>query len=95
MKVPVIQHSQFIIYLEEVDGSLFIHCDILAKWSKEVKRNLKTWFQGLTSVHDKELYAIHVPKDKKHEKFLKMFDFSYFKSFTGIDGNNYDIYIWR
>lgn len=95
MKIPVIQNNQFVLYLEDVDGNLFIHCDILTKWSKEVKQNLKSWFNGLTSVHGKELYALHNPKDKKHEKFLRMFDFSYLKSFIGIDGNNYDIYIWR
>jgi hypothetical protein len=95
MKVPVIQNNQFILYLEEVEGNLFIHCDILVKWSKEVKHNLQSWFERLTSVHGKDLYALHAPKDKKHEKFLRMFNFSYFNSFIGTDGNNYDIYIWR
>jgi len=95
MKVPIIQNNQFILYLEEVEGFLFIHCDILTKWSKEVKQNLKSWFHILTKEYGKELYALHVPEDKKHEKFLKMFDFSYLYSTTGIDKNKYDIYIWR
>lgn len=95
MKVPVIQNKQFVLYLEDYNGSLFIHCDIFVKWSKEVKQNLKSWFNKLTSVHGKELYALHDPEDKKHEKFLRMFDFSYLHSTTGTDGNKYDIYIWR
>lgn len=95
MKVPVIQNKQFVLYLEDLDGNLFIHCDILSKWSKEVKQNLKNWFTRLTKECGKELYALHTPEDKKHEKFLRMFDFSYLYSITGTDGNKYDIYIWR
>lgn len=95
MKVPVIQNKQFVLYLEDYNGSLFIHCDILLKWSKEVKQNLKNWFTILTKECGKELYALHTPEDKKHEKFLRMFDFSYLHSIIGIDGNKYDIYIWR
>ena len=95
MKIPVIQNKQFVLYLEDLDGNLFIHCDILSKWSKEVKQNLKNWFTRLTKECGKELYALHTPEDKKHEKFLRIFDFSYLYSTIGTDGNKYDIYIWR
>jgi len=95
MKVPVITTKQFVLYLEDVDSNVFIHCDILVEWTKEVKKNLKTWFYRLAKEYGKELYALHTPEDKKHEKFLKMFDFSYLNSFKGTDGNNYDVYIWR
>lgn len=95
MKQPVVETEQFILYLEDVYGALFIHCDVHVKWTKEVKKNLRTWFDRLTEVYGKELYALHTPEDKKHEKFLKMFDFSYLESIIGNDGNNYDIYIWR
>ena len=95
MKVPVLQTPEFVLYLEEFDGLCFIHCDVLVKWTKNVKSKLAKWFDVLTKECGKELYALHSPNDKKHEKFLKIFDFSYLNSFIGIDGNNYDVYIWR
>lgn len=95
MKLPVVQTANFIIYLEKDLGKTFIHCDILNNWSKKVKRELLLSFDKLTKKYNKELYALHVPTDKKHEKFLKMFNFKYFVNIKGLDGNSYDVYIWR
>ena len=95
MKIPVLTTGEFILYLEELEGVVFIHCDVLVKWTKEVKKRLSKAFELLSSEYGKEIYALHTPADKKHEKFLKMFDFSYLKSFTGTDGKDYDVYIWR
>lgn len=95
MKIPVLSTNDFILYLEDVEGNVFIHCDILVKWTKEVKKKLAKSFELLSTEYGKELFALHTPADKKHEKFLKMFDFSYLSSFVGNDGNNYDIYVWR
>jgi hypothetical protein len=95
LKVPVVQTDQFILYIEDVDGYWFIHCDVLTKWNKAVKHNLKLWFKRLTDECGKELFALHTPEDKKHEKFLKIFNFSYLHSIKGNDSKNYDIYIWR
>jgi hypothetical protein len=95
MKVPVLSVDEFVLYLEELPEGTFIHCDVTAKWSKQVKSKLKIAFELLTTEYGKELYALHTPTDKKHEKFLKMFDFSYLSSIVGTDGNEYDIYIWR
>lgn len=95
MKVPVLDTDDFVLYLEEVNGDTFIHCDVLEKWNKTTKKKLKLAFDLLTSEYGKELFALHTPADKKHEKFLKMFDFSYLMSTKGIDGNDYDIYTWR
>lgn len=95
MKTPVLSVDEFVLYLEELPEGTFIHCDVTTKWSKEVKNKLKVAFELLTNEYGKELYALHTPTDKKHEKFLKMFDFSYLSSIVGTDGNDYDIYIWR
>lgn len=95
MKIPVIQTDEFILYIEQMSDCLVIHCDVLKKWTKEVKNRLTVSFEELTERCGQPLYALHVPSDKKHEKFLKMFNFSYFKSITGVDGNDYDIYVWR
>lgn len=95
MKTPVIQTSEYIIYIEEYKDDWFIHCDVTSKWNKTVKQNLIESFNLLTSQCDKVLYALHTPEDNKHKKFLKMFHFNYLKSIVGSDGKKYDIYIWR
>jgi hypothetical protein len=95
MKTPVVSTKEYIIYLEEDQGFTFIHCDVLVSWSKKVKRHLKQSFDNLTKKVSKVLYALHEPNDKKHEKFLKMFGFTYLKHIIGLDGKGYDIYVWR
>ncbi len=95
MKIPVLDTDDFVLYLEDVNGNSFIHCDVLAKWNKTIKQRLQIAFNLLIKEYGKELYALHTPEDRKHEKFLKMFDFSYLSSVIGDDGKDYDIYIWR
>lgn len=95
MKTPVITTDEFILYLENDNGFYFIHCDILKQWTKEVKKHLHKAFDSLTKENGQPLYALHTPTDKKHEKFLKMFGFSYLKTIKGLDNNDYDIYVWR
>jgi hypothetical protein len=95
MKIPVIKTEDFIIYLEDNEGIVFIHCDVLGNWNKKVKQNLLKSFDVLTKEWDRELYALHTPNDSKHEKFLKMFKFKYLTSIKGKDQSDYDIYVWR
>jgi hypothetical protein len=95
MKVPIVTTKDYIIYLEEDEGFTFIHCDVLVRWSKKVKRQLKQSFDKITKKVNKSIYALHEPNDKKHEKFLNLFGFTYFKHITGLDGRGYHIYVWR
>jgi hypothetical protein len=95
MKVPVIVTDDYIIYLEEDCGFTFIHCDVLSKWNKKIKTNLKKSFDNLTQNYNKELFALHNPNDKKHKKFLRMFNFLYLQQIKGSDDSYYDVYIWR
>lgn len=95
MKVPVISTENFILYLEQDMEYLFIHCDVLNKWTKKIKKQLTDSFKELTDLYQQPLYALHTRTDKKHEKFLKMFNFSYLQSIVGLDNNEYDIYVWR
>jgi hypothetical protein len=95
MKIPVITTDDFIIYLEDNEGIVFIHCDVLRKWNKKVKQKLLKSFDVLTKEWNRELYALHTPNDSKHEKFLKMFKFKYLTSIKGKDQSDYDIYVWR
>jgi hypothetical protein len=95
MKVPVLDTEDFVLYIEEVGDNSFIHCNLKTKWNKTIKKKLQLAFSLLTKEYGKELYALHTPEDRKHEKFLKMFDFSYLQSIKGNDDNDYDVYIWR
>jgi hypothetical protein len=95
MKTPVVNREHYIIYLEKHEENFFIHCDVLTKWTKEVKKELQKDFKILTENWDKDLFALHTPSDFKHKKFLKMFGFTFLRSVKGIDNNDYDIYVWR
>lgn len=95
MKIPVVQHDQFILYLERLDDCVVIHCDVLVRWTKAVKKNLSECFQKLTVNVGEPIYAMHTPSDTKHRKFLEMFGFTKYGDIYGVDGNKYDIYVWR
>ena len=47
VKRPVIKTEEFVLYLEEVDYNIFIHCDVNVKWSKSVKNRLNFAFKEL------------------------------------------------
>lgn len=94
-KIPVIKNEEFILYLEQMDDCVVIHCDVLVKWTKGVKQRLSTSFGHLTDDRREPFYALHLPGDKKHNKFLKMFGFELYGHARGTDGNDYDIYVWR
>ena len=95
LKKPVITTKEFVLYLEEVDYNIFIHCDVNVKWSKSVKNRLNFAFKELRKNLGVDINALHPIEDKKHEKFLKMFGFKKEKSLIGHDNKNYDIYVWR
>lgn len=93
-KVPVIEKQNFVIYLEDDQGFLFIHCDCDG-WSKDVKNELLIDLKALMEVVNKEIYAIHEIDDVKHRKFLKICGFDYFKDFVGTDGKLRQIFVRR
>jgi hypothetical protein len=92
MKVPVVTTKDFIIYLENYQDNIFIHCDVTSKWTKTVKKDLTKAFNKLNK---KELFALHEQSDKKHKKFLKLFNFNYLNTFKGKNGTQYDVFVWR
>ena len=94
MKVKVIETKNYIVYFEEDCGFTFIHCDCM-KWNKTVKNQLKEDFDSLFDKHRKDVYAIHEIGDAKHEKFVKIFGFEYFKDFVGLDGKLRQLFVRR
>ena len=86
--------EDFIFYIEHYQGCHVIHCDVLTKWTKRTKYKLQEQFIKVARQYH-PLYAFHMRTDLKHEKFLKMLDFTYSHTVTGADNNEYDIYVWR
>jgi hypothetical protein len=65
------------------------------KWSKTVKKQLKIDFDKLFKFYKNDIYAIHEVGDTKHEKFVKVFGFEYFKDFVGMDGKLRQMFVRR
>jgi hypothetical protein len=65
------------------------------KWNKTVKNQLKIDFDKLFKSYKKDIYAIHEVGDTKHEKFVKIFGFEYFKDFVGLDGKSRQMFVRR
>jgi hypothetical protein len=65
------------------------------KWSKTVKNQLKIDFDKLFKFYKKDIYAIHEVGDTKHEKFVKIFGFEYFKDFVSLDGKSRQMFVRR
>ena len=78
-RIPVISKSgQYTVTLEMCRGLVFIHCDIHAKWTPSIKRQLVSDFnQFLQLSDDQTLFTLSAVDDLKHHKFLKLFGFTY------------------
>ena len=77
MKQEVVTKDDYILYLENLDGNVFIHCDCF-KWNKTIKKQLREDVDRVVAFLEKPILAVHNPKDKKHFKFLTMMGFTYF-----------------
>lgn len=91
MKIPVVIRDDYTLYLEDYLGFWFIHCDC-SKWTKTVKRSMH---KDLIDMQREDFYAIHEIGDKKHEKFLRLFDFEYLEDFVGADNKLRQRYVRR
>ena len=81
-KVPVVIRQTFTLSFEQSLGFTFIHCDIHGSWTPKIKRELQSAFGQLRVLHGQTIFAQHDPEDHKHEKFLKMFGFSFDAEFA-------------
>ena len=75
-KVPVVIRKEYIIYLERVEDSVFIHCDVF-KWNKTTKKNLHDSLDTIMKLQGREIFALHIIGDDKHKKFLRMYGFKF------------------
>lgn len=83
-KTPVIISPDYVIYLENYQGSSVAHCDVF-KWSKTVRDKIIEDFGLLKAIHRQPIYAFHTIGDKKHQKFIEMLGFCYVTTQQGTD----------
>ena len=70
-KVPVVKRADYTIYLQELDGMVWAHCDVF-RWTSSVSRALRMDADALYRMQGGPWFALHDPPgDKKHEHFLK------------------------
>jgi len=93
LKEPVITTPDFVLFLDEYEGNLYIHCDVIRGWNRLVKAKLRISLDVLLDMYKQPIYAVHDKGDNTHSKFLTMFGFKYYNSRTGLDGLERDIYI--
>ena len=91
-KVPVILRHAFTVFLERTSGLTFVHCDLHVPYTKTVRAQIKADWYTLLTLHPEPIYALHLPGDRKHETWLRLFDFSYVTTFTAPDGTIHDLY---
>lgn len=77
MKTPVVIRDNYIVYLEDYQGTSFIHCDC-GGWTKEIKKKLIRDVDSLTQLHGRPIYTFHDKDDIKHRKFLKLMKFQFY-----------------
>lgn len=76
IRILVIRRAgKYSVWYQPYNDALFIHCDVYAKWTKTLKRELQQDFQTLMSLCDQRLYVLAHIEDLKHHKFLMMFGF--------------------
>lgn len=91
-KVPVIVRPAYTVSLERTSGLTFIHCDVHSAWTPAIKSALKRDWSALLAMHEAPILALHDPRDRKHEKFLRMFGFSRLTSFVDPLGTELEIH---
>jgi hypothetical protein len=92
-KVPVVRRAVYTLYFEQATPHhTFIHCDIHARWSPEIKRQLAADWTVLKDLHGGPIYAQHTPGDRLHAKFLTLFGFHHVVSFLDHEGTSREIH---
>jgi hypothetical protein len=93
MKTPVIVKDNYIVYLEDYQGTSIIHCDCTG-WNKQIKTKLVQDIDSLVQLHGKPLYALHDTHDTKHRKFLKIMKFEFYSDiYCPTDGEVRQLFV--
>lgn len=85
-KVPVCNRPEYTIYLQDIEGTCWAHCDV-RQWSPAISRRLRADWNVLFEMQGKPVFAMNEPAgDLKHQKFLALMAFQFFKAVPARDG---------
>lgn len=85
-KVPVCNRADYTIYLQELQGICWAHCDV-RKWSAHTAKSLKADADRVVEMQGRPILAMNEPAgDKKHQKFLRLMGFHFFTSVPAKGG---------
>jgi hypothetical protein len=88
-KVPVARRADYTIYVQDINGETWVHCDV-KNWGCSVAKNLRRDTDVLYGMHGGPVYALNEPAGcKKHQKFLAMMGFEFFKELPSKIGTQY------
>lgn len=93
LKIPVIIRPEYIWYIEDVNNSQFMHCDVF-KWNKTVWTNIKQDFLDFAKLHGGPLFVCKENETTGYLKFIKGLGFKYLQSIPSIKGTKLYIYYW-
>lgn len=92
-KVPVCQRPEYTIFLQDIDGTTWAHCDV-RRWSPSVAKRLVLDGDAVFWLHGGPLFAVNEPHgDAKHQRFLRLMGFGFFKELPALDGGTRLIFI--
>jgi len=82
-KVPVVQRPEYTIYLQDIEGTTWAHCDV-HKWSPSICRRLKADANTVYELHGGPIFALNEPAGcQKHVHFLRVMGFEFVKEVDG------------
>lgn len=88
-KVPVVIRGDYTIYLQDIEGTAWAHCDV-RRWSAAVSKAIRQDADALYRLHGGPWFALNEPAGcQKHAKFLRHVGFSLLKALVRPDGAQY------
>ena len=89
VKTPVVQRSNYVMYLEFFAGMHWFHTDVF-KWNKEVKKKFVEDLNTLQHLVSTPLVAMI--DNPKLAKFARTIGFKYEQPILGAENQTYEIY---
>lgn len=84
MKLRIINHQHYKVFLEPYEDIYIIHCDVFV-WNKHIKKSLLSDLDSFFLIHRSPVLAVH-NGDEKHLKFLTMCKFKLYNTIECTDG---------
>jgi hypothetical protein len=92
MKIPVIVTKDYIIYLEYFNKMYWLHTDVF-KWTKSIKEQYLENLNRLQKWINADLFGL--VDTQKLGKFGNKIGFTFLENVTGLDNNQYKVFIRR